>query len=98
MRSVIDGWLGRRSPVGRLAAAAGMTAGCCLLAACGSSDNSSSTASGGASTASSHAGKKVAIVVPDPSGAYHQMACGARIEGQKLGFDVGEAQAPSTAF
>jgi len=94
----MNGWLGRRSPAGRLIAATCIGGSCCLLAACGSNDTSSTAASGPAATQSSHAGKKVAIVIPDPSGAYHQMACGARIEGQRLGVDVGDAQAPSTAF
>lgn len=84
----------RAKPVAALAAV-GLAAG--LLAACGSSDDSDG--GGGTTSAASgaaHVGKKIAVVTSDPSGAYYQMGCGVRIEGQRLGLDVGETQAPST--
>jgi ribose transport system substrate-binding protein len=70
----------------------------CLVAACGSSDSTTEKAASTTTAAVAHKGKKVAIVIPDPSGAYKQMACGARQEGQRLGFDVGQPQAPAKVF
>lgn len=68
----------------------------CMLgtAACGdeSSESESSTADGEAA----HVGKRVGIVVPESGpGYYMQMACGARDEGGRLGFEVDRSQAPA---
>jgi ribose transport system substrate-binding protein len=65
----------------------------CGLAACGSDDSDSKSGGGGA-----FAGKKLAIVMPESVPGYSkQIGCGAFSEGRRLGFDVGQPQAPSKA-
>jgi ribose transport system substrate-binding protein len=71
---------------------------CLGIAACGSTDDEPTGGTQEGANAAAHVGKSLAIVVPSLDGYSRSMACGAVAEGERLGFEVGEIQAPQKAY